>query len=114
MAVSVIPKTTLDYSTLVNGVVANRGNVDVFSGRKISEYSLFLLLVTTGAYAVRASMVVPQNVFKLAPYNEMMYVDSSNVQRWIDVKYVSDTVLNLSCSSNATDLYVYVYGIHVH
>lgn len=110
MAVSTIKNTKTNYDTLVNNVASNAGDVNTFGGRLISSYEL-LLVVARVSGTPRATLLVPRGIFTSASYSEASWVDSTNVQRWVDVKYVSDTQLNISCSSNATATTTSVYGI---
>lgn len=101
MASSVIKRMTSNYETILNGASVSSGNTSLYNGRSLSTYSLIQLTWYVN-YLVRASAIVPRSTFTNGINVELFYVDSQNTQRWADVKYVNDTTVNLSCSSNAT------------
>lgn len=101
MASSAIKRMATDYETIVNSANVNAGNVTLYNGRALSKYSL-IQLTWYVSYLVRASAIVPRSAFTNGINVELFYVDSQNAQRWAEVKYVNDTTVNISCSSNAS------------
>lgn len=99
----------LDYYTLINGetVTPTLKTKTLFNNRKFSDYKMILAIVKRSGL-FRASMFIP-----VAPFDNisLFEVDSSNTQRWYEVKYVNDTSVTIQSSSNATDGQLWIYGI---
>lgn len=95
--------------TLLNGASASAGTVSTYSQRKLSDYDVIFAewIVNSG---IRATGICYRGTFQSANYFSLFYVDSSNVQRYCEIKYVSDTSVNVSCSSNASGS-IYLYGL---
>lgn len=99
---------TLYNLAQIEALSSSTQTVNLTSGRRLSSYPLLLLQWGQGGY-IRESMMVYNALFEGNPA-VLSYVDSSNVQRWAQVTYVSDTSVSFVGSSNAAG-FVVVYGI---
>ena len=102
------------YFTLVNGesVSNTQKTVTLLNGRKLSDYTLLLMLVKRGGY-YRTSLLMPRPLFNAGDALDITEVDSANVQRWYDLAYISNTQVRIQSSANVTDTMVYLYGINI-
>lgn len=66
--------------------------------RKFSDYNLINVTLYVGGY-YRVGMVLPSSHFQANPIT-LSYVDGNNVQRGVDISYVSDTSYALKCGDN--------------
>jgi hypothetical protein len=127
MATSVIPKSlasdintinnTLashDYYTLVNGesVTNNIKTITLLNGRKLSDYKLLIATVRRGKH-YRDTCVIPRSYLVADIGISMTEVDSSNKQRWYEIKYVSDTQVTIQASANADSAYIALLGVNI-
>lgn len=83
---------------------AGAQNKTIISGRKLSDFNM--LIIQWFRYrTIRESMIVTTPQLSGGNTCELVDVDSSNTQRWIDITYVSDTEVTITASSNigATD-----------
>lgn len=105
----------LDYYTLLNGenVTLTNTNKTLFNSRKLSDYRLLLAVVKRSG-ACKVSTLVVQGLFSSSSdVISLAEVDSTNIQRWYEIKYVSDTTVSIQCSSNVSgSADVYLYGLH--
>ena len=104
----------LDYYTLLNGetVTSTLTNKTLFGSRKLSNYKLLLAVAKRGG-VLRVSLITAQGLFSgNTAVMSLTEVDSSNTQRWYEIKYVNDTTVSIQCSSNASGADVYLYGLH--
>lgn len=104
----------LDYYTLLNGetVTSTLTNKTLFGSRKLSNYKLLLVVAKRGG-VLRVSLITAQGLFSgNTAVMSLTEVDSSNTQRWYEIKYVNDTTVSIQCSSNASGADVYLYGLH--
>lgn len=103
----------LDYFTLVNGeIVSNtKRTITLFGNRKLSDYKFFIAIVRINV-VTKASMYVPKTALQQASDQlSMFYVDSSNVQRWFEITYKTDTQVDIQSSANvASSTAIYLYG----
>lgn len=99
----------IDYYTLINGetVSATLQTKTLFNNRRFSDYKLVLAIVKRGGL-FRTSMFIP---VALIDNISLFEVDSTNTQRWYEVKYVSDISVTIQASSNATGAQLWLYGI---
>ena len=87
---AVVTTTKTEYSTL--------------NSKKFSDYAYLCFELLINGNSVRASIIIPSNRFIVQGYTvELFYVDSINVQRWIDVTYKSDTSFYMVGSSNIVE-----------
>lgn len=102
------------YFTLVNGesVSNTQKTVTLHNGRKLSDYTLLLMLVKRGNY-YRTSLLMPRPLFNASDAFDITEVDSANVQHWYDLAYISNTQVRIQSSANVTDAIVYLYGINI-
>ena len=105
----------LDYYTLLNGetVTSTNTNKTLFNSRKLSDYRL-LLAIAKRSGACKVSTLVVRGLFSISSdVISLAEVDSTNIQRWYEIKYVNDTTVSIQCSSNVTgSASVYLYGLH--
>ena len=105
----------LDYYTLLNGetVTSTLTNKTLFGSRKLSNYKLLLAVAKRGG-VLRVSLITAQGLFSgNTAVMSLTEVDSSNTQRWYEIKYVNDTTVSIQCSPNASgNADVYLYGLH--
>jgi hypothetical protein len=127
MATSTIPKSlasdintinnTLashDYYTLVNGerVVSTIRTITLLNGRKLSDYKFLIATVRRGDY-YRATCIMPRSYLVADIGISMTEVDSSNTQRWYEIKYVSDTQVTIQASANTDSAYIALLGVNI-
>ena len=105
----------LDYYTLLNGetVTSTLTNKTLFGSRSISNYKLLLAVVKRGG-VLRVSLITVRGLFsENTAVMSLTEVDSTNTQRWYEIKYVNDTKVSIQCSSNASgNADIYLYGLH--
>ena len=101
-----------DYFTLVNAQTASStvATVTLYDGRKLSDYRYLLAIVRRGSY-YRTTMYIPRVLFDANVAMSLTEVDSTNTQRWYEVKYVNDTHVTVQSSQNASNAQVWLYGI---
>ena len=83
------------------------------NGQKFSDYGYLCFELLINGNTVRVSMTVVANRFYNQGYTvELFYVDSANVQRWVDIMYASDTSFYMIGSSNiiANNTRVHITG----
>lgn len=107
-------KQDIEYYTLLySEVTPTQTTVTTEQNRKFSDYDILFFIVKRGDYT-RVTQILTSPLFRnggfIPTLNE---VDSLNVQRWYEVRFVSDTSAKVQSSSNATDAYVYIYGMKV-
>lgn len=106
-------KSDIEYYTLLNGedVTSTLTEVTLYNGRNLANYSKLLAVVKRG-YFYRASMFIITGLFGNNSHISLTEVDSSNTQRWYEIKYVSNTKVSLQASSNAgSGCMIYLYGL---
>ena len=79
-------------------------------GRRLSDYNLLVIAVSDSDY-FRNPSVIPMDVFANGPINSVeIDYNNANANRWVSVKYVSDTQIGVFGESNATQR-LYLFGI---
>lgn len=103
----------MDYYTLLNGenITPNLTTVTLYGGRNLNSYKYLLAVVKRGTY-YRTTMYIPTALFQMNDAMSLAEVDSSNTQRWYEVKYVNATRVNIQASSNVSDASIWLYGIN--
>ena len=82
----------------------------VYGSRNFSNYKILIFALSN--WIIRTSVVVPYNLFKDIGNASLSYVDTSNVERWVEIKYISDTSFSVNGSENINpQTYVTIYGL---
>lgn len=102
--------TSSEWQLFSNLVQTTQTSVSVVTGRSLADFALLIIVVYDDGF-VRTSCIVPTTLFKTRVVN-LSWVNSVNVQKWVEVTYVSDTSVKYQKSSNASeDIRCIVYGI---
>ena len=82
----------------------------VYNSRNFSNYKI-LIFAIVNKNLIRISSIVPYELFNNIGIN-LSYVDSANTERWVEIKYVSNTSFSVNASKNINnDTYVTIYGL---
>ena len=105
---------SIQYWTLFNGIhgTTSGSNQDSYNSRKISDFNILIFVIKYGNF-IRNSLIVPRTIFisETVGIPELWFQDANGVHYWFDIKYVSDTRVNVKCSNNGIDGAIYIYGI---
>lgn len=104
----------IQYWTLFNGIhgTTSGSNQDSYNARKISDFNILFFVVKYNNY-IRNSLIIPKTVFvnETLGILELSFHDANGVYYWFDIRFVSDTRVNVRCSGNGSDGTIYIYGI---
>ena len=105
--------SNIDYFTLINAenITPTLTTFTLYQGRRLEDYKYALAIVKRGTY-YRASMLIPVSLIYANGNISLTEVDSTNTQRWYEIKYVNPTTVTIQSSSNATDAIVWLYGVN--
>jgi hypothetical protein len=93
---ALVTTTKTSYSTQIDPITN--------AHRKFSSYQCLCFELLINNNSVRASILIPRIRFTDQAYTvELTYVDSANVQRWIDVIFKDDTSFYMVGSSNIVE-----------
>ena len=81
---------------------AGQQTANVITGRKLSDFNM-LVIQWLRSGSLRETAITSEPLFAGGQVCELVNVDSSNTQRWIDVAYVSDTQIQITTASNITN-----------
>ena len=101
------------YTLLYSSITPTQTTVTTEQNRKFSDYNILFFIVKRGDYT-RTTQILTSPLFRNGGFiPNLTEVDSLNIQRWYEVRFVSDTSVKVQSSSNVTDAYVYIYGMKV-
>jgi len=104
----------VDYYTLLySSITPTQTTKTTEQSRSLAECNILFFVIMRGGY-IRVTQIIPSTQFRNGDFiPNLAEVDSINTQRWYEVRFVSDTSVKLLSSSNATDAYIYIYGIRL-